>query len=163
MFRSRRVLAQKQVLLRQQLHRRVWQAARQLQAGAPPAVAPVRGDIPSAGQDQGAGGVFHATPSDDRINELLVELPAGAALAGTGAALASQPAAAAVAAEEEGLPGGSLGAKQLLEVLRPVDDIIRYMSFQAAWIKVMNKVMAAARATLRSECQVRQEPLAWVK
>jgi hypothetical protein len=37
------------------------------------------------------------------------------------------------------------------------------MSFQAAWIKVMNKVMAAARATLRDECQARHKALAWVK
>jgi hypothetical protein len=56
-----------------------------------------------------------------------------------------------------------LNAEQLLAALRPVDDIIRYMSFQAAWIKVMNKVMAAARATLRDECQARPGALAWVK
>jgi hypothetical protein len=56
-----------------------------------------------------------------------------------------------------------MSSEEVLSAVGAVDDIIRYMSFQAAWIKVMNKVMAAARATLRSECQVRQEPLAWVK
>jgi deoxyxylulose-5-phosphate synthase len=120
-------MAQQQVLLRDQLHERVWQATHMAQAPNTPSTAPRH-------------------TADMRA---VVAVAAGSH---------DGPAAAAVQG-----PAAAVNSEEILSAVGAVDDIIRYMSFQAAWIKVMNKVMAAARATLRDECQARQKALAWVK
>jgi hypothetical protein len=53
--------------------------------------------------------------------------------------------------------------EELLAAVGAVDDWVRYMGFQAAWVKVMNKVTAAARVTLKKGCQQRADRLAWIK
>jgi hypothetical protein len=53
--------------------------------------------------------------------------------------------------------------EELLAAVGAVDDWVRYMGFQAAWVKVVNKITAAARVTLKKGCQQRADRLAWIK
>lgn len=208
----RRALAQQQVFLRQQLHERVWAAARMLHAmhdndadeAAPAASAGCwetaqAQSLPAFGcAAAGAAGLgerevvieeadlmaaqdaalvastssfdilSNSNSSSSHITGSICQqgdFPgAGTSISpqGTGSVAAGAPARAKNTGTSEGA-AAAMTREELLAAVGAVDDWVRYMGFQAAWVKVMNKLTAAARVTLKKGCQQRADRLAWIK
>lgn len=50
-----------------------------------------------------------------------------------------------------------------LERLHTPDDVVRYFSFQFAYIKMCDRATAVARSVLQSKCQCRDSLSSWLK